>query len=101
MADAPLTPKAAAAILGVTARKVQLMLKAGELEGWRVGRAWRTTALCVRRFQDRHTNHAPGESQPCPTSTSAARRGGAGSRSEDVTTAAAYRRLISGRHAAA
>jgi excisionase family DNA binding protein len=54
----PLSPKDAAAFLGVSARQVRLLLESGGLAGWRVGKLWRTDMPAIAAFKKKHGNQA-------------------------------------------
>ncbi len=60
--------KEAARLLGISTRKVYSMLKAGELDGYSVGRRKVIFADSIPAYQERHrfqtTNPLPGESAP-------------------------------------
>ena len=90
-----ISPKAAAVLLGVSPRKVQLMFAAGELEGFRVGRVWRTTENAVRRFIIRHHNHSAAD-LPRSKAVPLVERISA-SRLRDEEISARYQELIGGK----
>jgi excisionase family DNA binding protein len=51
----------AAAIAGVTIPRMQQLLRAGKIEGWREGRQWKTTRQAVQRYMLSRQRARPGK----------------------------------------